>query len=478
MLKYISLSNFKSFKEVSNLELGSLTVLSGLNSSGKSSIYQALNFFVQTEDSHDRENYELSTNGILSRMGLPSEVLHDSKNSEINFKFKWTDESFLETSFVLKLETEKLVLNKISYEKNLKKSELVSYDATFDKGKWKVNGVKTFSFEDPVKAMIIQKMIQDVDKGADRFYENEVSFEAESVKILSAQLHSIKIKFDQFKNCIQPKYHKCLDEKLFEKMSLNNGLTYDGTITLKNSFLLPLTNVNSSEYLFQPAFRGHPERLYVDSVLPNPLGQFQDKSDIELPYKYDFVSKEAKKGKIDVALRYWLKDRFSLVDDVYVEKVLGSYASAIMVKIGNKKFAINNVGFGVSQILPVIYQVLQSPTKKMFVIDEPEVHLHPQLQSKLADFFFEMALIEKQIIIETHSEYLINKLIYLNIKCSEHRDKVKLYWVAREAEQSKVYPIDYDELGFVKNSPMGFLSEQKKIAEELNEIRLANLNRK
>ena len=81
---------------------------------------------------------------------------------------------------------------------------------------------------------------------------------------------------------------------------------------------------------------------------------------------------------------------------------------------------LNAVGVGVSQILPVIMQcLLAEPGRSVVVVEQPELHLHPRLEQKLADFFLACATSGRQVIIETHSEHLINRL---RLRIAEDQD--------------------------------------------------------
>ncbi|MGJ8682561.1 AAA family ATPase, partial [Paraglaciecola sp.] len=76
---------------------------------------------------------------------------------------------------------------------------------------------------------------------------------------------------------------------------------------------------------------------------------------------------------------------------------------------------ITDVGFGVSQVLPVIIQGFLSPKNSLTLIEQPEIHLHPQMQAELADLFIDITDIDKDeaskyLLIETHSEYLLKRL--------------------------------------------------------------------
>src|SRR5580698_5246676 len=71
---------------------------------------------------------------------------------------------------------------------------------------------------------------------------------------------------------------------------------------------------------------------------------------------------------------------------------------------------LTNVGVGVSQVLPIVVMCLLAPVDSTMILEQPELHLHPAVQARLADFFLSIAKAGKQCIVETHSEYLINRL--------------------------------------------------------------------
>ncbi|MGA7496242.1 MAG: AAA family ATPase [Isosphaeraceae bacterium] len=71
---------------------------------------------------------------------------------------------------------------------------------------------------------------------------------------------------------------------------------------------------------------------------------------------------------------------------------------------------LTNVGVGVSQVLPILVMALISEPEAVLLFEQPELHLHPKVQSLLADFFLAIVKTGRQCIVETHSEYLINRL--------------------------------------------------------------------
>jgi predicted ATPase len=85
----------------------------------------------------------------------------------------------------------------------------------------------------------------------------------------------------------------------------------------------------------------------------------------------------------------------------------------LKIKQNNLDLDITDVGFGISQLLPVIIQGFLSADDSTTIIEQPEIHLHPKIQAELADLFIDIIKNsgkEKKLIIETHSEYLLKRL--------------------------------------------------------------------
>lgn len=127
-----------------------------------------------------------------------------------------------------------------------------------------------------------------------------------------------------------------------------------------------------------------------------------------------------------------------------------------------------HVGVGVSQVLPILVQSLLSEPGSTLVFEQPELHLHPKVQTRLADFFVSMTMLGKQCIVETHSEYLINRLRYLSAitKGDQISKDVILYFVEKEGNASNYRPIHINKYGVIEKWPKGFFDENEGIAAE------------
>jgi predicted ATPase len=187
------------------------------------------------------------------------------------------------------------------------------------------------------------------------------------------------------------------------------------------------------------------------------------------------------KNKLD-SVKEWLR-YIGVASDIIVN-FNGRYGYELKIKSfgKNKTNDLTNVGVGVSQVLPIVLTCLLAPEESTIIIEQPELHLHPAMQSKLADFFVATILCNKQLIIETHSEYIINRLRLRAINWSTEKpidDSVKIYFTENLQKDYKDYkkgntifkPLKINEYAAMSEWPEGFFDESSKTAEEImNEV--------
>ena len=115
------------------------------------------------------------------------------------------------------------------------------------------------------------------------------------------------------------------------------------------------------------------------------------------------------------ALAAWMV-HLDIASSVYVDKKNSFGFSVSVENMERVKSDIMNVGIGTSQVLPVLISVLLSEPGEILIFEQPELHLHPYSQSRLADMFTEFCRCGRKIILETHSEYFLLRLRYHIVK--------------------------------------------------------------
>ena len=153
--------------------------------------------------------------------------------------------------------------------------------------------------------------------------------------------------------------------------------------------------------------------------------------------------------------------------------------SVIYIKQKNKDVALADLGFGFSQLIPIVLKIINTveSNSEILIIEEPEANLHPNLQSKLADIF---ALTVKtfprlNLIIETHSEYLIRKLQYLTAKGDISPDDTSIYYFNADKyvspQEPKVKQIEIRENGNLSDTfGPGFYDETTRLQFDLMKL--------
>jgi AAA ATPase-like protein len=157
-----------------------------------------------------------------------------------------------------------------------------------------------------------------------------------------------------------------------------------------------------------------------------------------------------------------------LFNNIDVKKFGASPGSPfqISVNISGPPSNLVDVGYGVSQALPVVVETLQAPRGSLFLLQQPEVHLHPKAQAALGTY---LATVSKQrrhsILIETHSDYLIDRIrMDIRDKKGITDEDVCILFFQRDGLDVGVYQLNFDEKGNVLKAPASyrqfFLEEQ------------------
>ncbi len=142
---------------------------------------------------------------------------------------------------------------------------------------------------------------------------------------------------------------------------------------------------------------------------------------------------------------------------------------------------LTHVGVGVSQVLPILVMCLLAEEGDVIILEQPELHLHPKVQTRLADFFVAMNKLGKQCIVETHSEYLINRLRLLVVKSDDNKiaDDTMIYFVEKDKTEgySMYRNIVINTYGKIERWPDGFFDEGESLASQIVEAAFKKMQR-
>ena len=141
-----------------------------------------------------------------------------------------------------------------------------------------------------------------------------------------------------------------------------------------------------------------------------------------------------------------------------------------LVKLNVNGHNISDVGFGVSQSLPILVEGLSMRNKQTLLLEQPEIHLHPKMQMRIADFLLSLAMQDKQVIVETHSDHIVNRLVRRALENNEFHSKIQIYYIDKDEdgysykEDITIDPVD-GALCENENFFYQFASETEKIID-------------
>jgi len=138
------------------------------------------------------------------------------------------------------------------------------------------------------------------------------------------------------------------------------------------------------------------------------------------------------------------------------------------------------VGVGVSQVLPVILLCLLAAPGTVVILEQPELHLHPRLEQKLADFLLACVRSGRQLVVETHSEHLVNRLRYrvASDPTDETHELIRLVFAESEQGMTTYREPEITTYGGLgEDWPEGFLDLGAREAQDLVRESLAKRRR-
>ena len=182
--------------------------------------------------------------------------------------------------------------------------------------------------------------------------------------------------------------------------------------------------------------------------------------------------------KFQEMIAYWLKE-LELIHSFEIKEIAQSsnlYHARVRASKSSPVTMLTDVGFGVSQVLPVLVLLYYIPEGSVALMEQPELHLHPSVQSKLADVILAVTKRRNiQVIVESHSEHLLRRFQRRAAEGGASSSDLKLYFVSNYRGVAKLDDLVLNEFGEIENWPNNFFGDEMG---EIAAISKASLKRR
>lgn len=425
----IQMENIRSFNGEHTIPVRPLTIVTGENSSGKSTFLAVLSTLFDS----NRFPLHADFNKVPFSLGSFGEIISHSRGNQ-------KKPEHISIGFNKKLKNGTLS-NTAKYVDGGGKVQLIDYSAS----SLDINFNLKFNYfvNNEVEAIFESK------------YRDEENYTKEKVKITSVDFLERYARIDDliYRHYIfkRNKAGEKLD-RLYRPLATLFNRLHD----IEAKSLSPIRTHPARTYDYAPSTY-QPAGDHIPYVLERLLAEDGERSRNLLERLNEFGSESGLFSKIII-------------------KKLGKKAGSpfqLQVAIDNNISNIIDVGYGISQVLPVVVELLLLEETTMLLAQQPEVHLHPASQAALGSLFGKTVMLsDNYLVVETHSDYIINR-IRLDI-ARERLDpsKVQLLYFERTGRKSRVHPIEIDAFGNLINAPKGY--RKFFIQEELSLITRSN----
>lgn len=491
MFKELRVGNFKGFAGTHSVELGKINLFYGANSAGKSALLEALLLMKQSlrrssitqeqgmepllfNGTHvDLGSFQATVNGhnVSKKMLLGgSYEVKNSRNSEESA----FDTQHFDVEVAWDHETKSQVLESCTYRVDIAPENTITFRRLKGKsGETAIRPVDLLGFENvsiAVRDLTARRLPATEDVNIletkrimlDAMYENW-SFLPMMPNIDPKPLESSKgLKLENL-HSVDEKIKKLESEIALKEQSIKQLVEEMTTFTWRNLLLDRFrdTSISISGIRYLGPLRKSPTRIE----------RLIEKSKVYVGREGEGVASILHRDPTAVnTVNRYLRE-LSIPYELHVRKLdpdgAGTLGEIIAVQLvdlrSNVILSLEDVGFGISQVLPLLVQLAISRSD-LVLIEQPELHLHPAIQAHFADLLIEGSTTEKnnQFIIETHSEHLLLRL-QRRIRDGILSEKdVKIYFVDAKSEMgSYVQLIELDNHGeFITPWPNGFFPER------------------
>ena len=436
MITELSFANFKSWKSVGTMRLAPITGLFGTNSSGKSSILQLLLLLKQTVESTDRAQIlDFGDEKSLANLGSFREVVHGhAQPGALSFQLAWQLERSLE------------ITSPEEQDKKLFNSAALSLACALDENGSGKLSVQRVEYGLPGWSFCMARK-----SGEGGQYDlSSQSPGNKDFRFLRSQDRvwelPAPVKFYGFPDQVYAYFRNAgfLSELQLEFEKLFGRIYYLG----------PLREYPQRFYSWkgsQPADMGRRGERVVDALLAARVRGAE-------------ISPGARQEQVTLEQRVarWLQE-LGLIHSFSVDEVARDshiYQVHVQKSPSSPKVLITDVGFGVSQILPVLTLCYYAPKGSILLLEQPEIHLHPAVQSGLADVLIDAVRSRGvQIIVESHSEHLLRRLQRRVAEELIKPEQAALYFCEQKEDGSNLRLLTLDGFGNITNWPDAFFGD-------------------
>ena len=433
MLTGMRLKNFKSWEDTGDIALRPISGFFGPNSSGKTSLVQALLMLKQTAESSDRGAiFQFGDQRSPVNLGDFLSVVHKHDASrELEISLDWKMDG---TFKVWDTNTDEIVA-----KDDFMGFEVVSREVT--RRSQKSLAVKQMSYR-------VGNAVFGMQQGSQQRYElfcEGVDFEF--ARRVGRPGHSTSpVKSYGFPDQVRAD---------FRNAEFVADLEYELEELLRKVYYLgPL--------------RTAPERRYAWSgTQPRDVGQageFAIESILSSRERGEKIGQGSGRPRLTVEqyVAQWLR-KLELTHEFRVAPLaegVSVYEAMVRESSESAEVLITDVGFGVSQVLPVLVQCFYVPSGSTVILEQPDIHLHPVAQALLADVLIDAWERRKvQVLVESHSEHLLHRI---QRRIAEERiseEDVGMYFCSSSSGRSELTRLEVNEFGRIANWPKNFFGD-------------------
>ncbi|MBN2306330.1 MAG: AAA family ATPase, partial [Anaerolineae bacterium] len=413
MLTQLQVQNFKSWQDTGPLEIAPLTGLFGTNSSGKTSIMQALLMLKQTVESTDRRRVlHLGDERSPVDLGTFYDIIYNHEaESDLQLRLSWE----LPKTLVIR-----------DPEKNRRLFDIERLSFTTSIYQDAGLSVRDFAycFEDQRFGMVRK--------------ESSNSRQREEYDLISDGYSARRTKGRGWPLPAPVKCYGFPDEATGYYQ--NTGFLPDFVLAFEDLF---------SSIAYLGPLREYPKRTYVwagespvdvgrrgELAIPALLASQSWGQDKKISPGYG-----KRRRTVEERIGEWMQE-MGIIHSYTLDQIAEhrkEYELRVATKPGGAKVAITDVGFGVSQILPVLVLCYYVPEGSTILLEQPEIHLHPSVQATLADVLIDAVKNKKvQIIVESHSEHLLTRLQRRIAEEVIAPDQTALYFCRMDGGKSQI----------------------------------------